>query len=68
MGSVVTKDVQPYAIVGGCPAKVIRMRFAPEVVTELRRLAWWNWSDAELHRFGRYIQDPLLFIEKARLR
>jgi acetyltransferase-like isoleucine patch superfamily enzyme len=68
MGSVVTKDVEAYSVVGGCPAKSIRMRFDPEVVAELLRLAWWNWSEADLNRFGPYIQDPRLFIEKARSR
>jgi hypothetical protein len=42
-GAVVTKDVPPYAIVGGVPAKVIRYRFAPEVVRELLELRWWEW-------------------------
>ena len=42
-GSVVTKNVPPYAIVGGNPAKVIRYRFSSEVVDELLRIQWWNW-------------------------
>ena len=37
-GSVVTKDVPPYAIVGGVPAKVIKYRFSPEMITELLRV------------------------------
>ena len=41
--AVVTKDVSPYAIVGGAPARVIRMRFADDVVERLMRLAWWDW-------------------------
>lgn len=41
--AVVTKDVEPYSIVGGVPAKEIRKRFAPEVVAKLLELKWWNW-------------------------
>ncbi|MFY0713011.1 CatB-related O-acetyltransferase [Seonamhaeicola sp. NFXS20] len=42
--SVVTKNVEPYAIVGGNPAKLIRKRFEEDKIQELLRLQWWNWS------------------------
>jgi len=41
-GAVVTKDVPPYAIVGGVPAKIIRYRFSPEIIEMLLSIAWWN--------------------------
>ncbi|MCO6180044.1 CatB-related O-acetyltransferase [Ciceribacter sp. RN22] len=41
--SVVTRDVPPYTIVGGNPAKTIRQRFPPEDVANLLALAWWDW-------------------------
>ncbi|MBI6941491.1 CatB-related O-acetyltransferase [Pseudomonas putida] len=41
-GAVVTKDVAPYAIVGGNPARVIRSRFSPEIVETLLKLKWWD--------------------------
>jgi Acetyltransferase (isoleucine patch superfamily) len=41
--SVVTTDVPPYAIVGGNPARLIRMRFPEETVAALLAIAWWNW-------------------------
>jgi len=41
--AVVTHDVPPYAIVAGNPARIVRMRFEPEVVDRLLTLAWWNW-------------------------
>lgn len=51
--AVVTKDVPPYAIVGGIPAKIIRMRFSPEIVAALLRISWWDWPleriNSELH-------------------
>lgn len=41
-GAVVTKDVEPYAIVGGVPAKVIRMRFSEREIAALLELRWWD--------------------------
>ena len=41
--SVVTKDVKPYSIVGGNPAKLIRQRFSEERITELQEMKWWDW-------------------------
>jgi len=43
-GSVVVKDVEPYAIVGGNPAKVIRYRFDEKLIARLQKLKWWNVS------------------------
>lgn len=42
--AVVTRDVPPYAIVAGTPARIIRYRFEPEVIAELLRLQWWNYG------------------------
>lgn len=47
-GSVVTKSVPPYAIVGGVPAKVIRMRFAEPVIERLLATQWWRFDAADL--------------------
>ena len=47
--AVVTKDVEPYSIVGGVPAKEIRKRFATEDIKRLMDLQWWNWSDDKIH-------------------
>lgn len=41
--SVVTRDVPPYAVVGGNPAAVIRMRYPGDVINELLEIAWWDW-------------------------
>jgi virginiamycin A acetyltransferase len=53
--SVVTKDVPPYAIVGGNPAQVIRMRFAPDVVGRLLALRWWDWDAERITRHVRLL-------------
>lgn len=43
-GAVVTKNVAPYAIVGGVPAKFIKERFNSQQVQKLQQLQWWNWD------------------------
>ncbi len=48
--SVVTQDVPPYAIVGGNPAKIIRMRFESHVVGRLLEIAWWNWEAEKIEK------------------
>lgn len=48
--SVVTRDVEPYAVVGGNPAEVIRYRFDPEVRARLGEIAWWDWDVAKITR------------------
>ena len=49
-GAVVTKDVPPYAIVGGVPAKLIRYRFPPDVIQRLLAVRWWEFANADLAR------------------
>ncbi|MDY6901639.1 MAG: Vat family streptogramin A O-acetyltransferase [Cyanobacteriota bacterium] len=48
--SVVTKDVLPYTIVGGNPAKEIKKRFADNVIDELLNISWWNWDIEKITR------------------
>ena len=48
-GAVVSRDVPPFAIVVGVPAKLVRYRFAPEVVKSLERIAWWDWPHERLY-------------------
>lgn len=41
--AVVANDVPAYAVVGGNPARVIRMRYSDDMIAELLALAWWDW-------------------------
>ncbi len=55
-GAVVTKDVEPYTIVGGVPAKLIRMRFPADIVAKLEAVAWWDWPrDLLDERFADFV-------------
>lgn len=47
-GAVVSKDVAPYSIVGGVPAKLIRERFSRDIAAKLAAIAWWDWPEAKL--------------------
>jgi phosphonate metabolism protein (transferase hexapeptide repeat family) len=48
-GAVVSKDIDPFVIAGGVPARPIRDRFAKPVAERLRALAWWDWDHEKLH-------------------
>lgn len=54
--SVVIKDVPPYTIVVGVPAKTIRRRFAEEIISALLRIKWWDWSEEKIRKNLRAIQ------------
>lgn len=64
-GAVVTKDVAPYTIVVGVPAKPIKQRFAEDIISKLEEIMWWDWSNeiiqARLDDFSLPIKE---FIDK----
>lgn len=67
-GSIVTKDVPPYAIVGGSPAKILKYRFPPGVIEELLRVKWWDWPDEKIRAETSLIAGPIdVFLDKHRI-
>jgi acetyltransferase-like isoleucine patch superfamily enzyme len=55
--SVVTKDVPPYCIVGGNPAKIIKKRFPDSVIDRLLKIKWWDWDDEKIKNFRVYLMS-----------
>jgi lipopolysaccharide transport system ATP-binding protein len=65
-GSVVAKDVPPYSIVVGNPAKVIKYRFDEQQIKDLQNIAWWNWDESKIKEESMLLwsKDINYFIEK----
>lgn len=55
--SVVTKDVPPYTIVAGVPARIVRKRFNEDVIVKLLEIKWWNWSKEKITQNIQAIQS-----------
>lgn len=56
---VVNNDVPPYAIVGGVPGKIIGYRFEPELIDELLKIRWWEWSDQKIRNNKPFFENLL---------
>jgi len=65
--SHVVKNVAPYSIVGGNPAKHIRYRFTEEQIKKLLEIKWWYWDDAKINKFAALLCNPNIdnFIKEA---
>lgn len=64
-GAVAAKDVPPYAIVVGNPARIVRKRFDEETIQRLLQIKWWDWDDTQIERFLPMIlsQDTAAFLQ-----
>lgn len=66
-GAVVVKDVPPYAIVGGVPAKIIRYRFPQETIDKLEEIQWWNLPKETLMQNIHLFQKENISIEELKV-
>lgn len=64
-GAVVTKDIPPYAIAVGVPAKVVKYRFEPEIINALEQIQWWDWAPEAIKERLEDFRGPIEdFVEK----
>lgn len=64
-GAIVTKDIEPYTIVVGSPARIMRQRFAPDIVQKLEVIQWWDWSHEKIKaNFNDFLLDAASFVHK----
>lgn len=61
-GAVVSKDVAPYSVVGGVPAKLIKYRFESKTICGLLSSKWWEWEDDKIKQFIPYMESPKEFL------
>lgn len=58
-GAVVTKDVEPYEIVAGVPARHIKWRFPEHIRNQLLEIKWWNWSEEKIKKNKKFFTTDL---------
>lgn len=68
MGAILTKNVGPYEIWAGNPAKFIRKRFDDEIIEKLLQTKWWEFSDEQLFEYAQYFNCPEQFLKQVNLK
>jgi len=53
--SHIIKDIEPYSLVGGNPAKLIKKRFSEKQIEQLLEIKWWEWKDEKINKFTKLL-------------
>ena len=61
--AVVTKDIPPYAIAVGNPARIVKYRFAPDIIERFLKNPWWNYKKEQIIEMGIKTKTPIEFLE-----
>ena len=64
VNATVTKDVPPYAVAAGNPARFVKYRFEPEIIRKLLAIKWWNWDRDKILDNYDLLKDPRTFVER----
>lgn len=62
--AIVAKNVPPYAVAVGNPARVIKYRFPQEIIDKLQKIKWWNWPDEKILSLLSELKDVRRFVDK----
>lgn len=65
-GAVVTKDVPPYAVVAGVPAKVLKYRFDEDTIRDLLEIRWWDLPESEITKYSECIMNVNKFVKQVK--
>jgi acetyltransferase-like isoleucine patch superfamily enzyme len=66
-GAVVTKDIPPYAIAVGVPARIVKYRFENDQIERLQEIEWWNFDKTKLIEIEKYFFDLNSFVKNQRI-
>ena len=62
--ALIVKDVEPYSIVGGVPAKRIKWRFSPEIIERLKKTKWWEYDESIIKKNAKLFENVEQMLEQ----